>query len=334
LDSPGVARRIRIDARTLGLLVLGLVVSGGFTYLALRHVRLHEVSAGLRASNYWWTVPSIGLLVLALPVRALRWQLLFGSPTRPPFRPVLSATILGQFFNNVLPARAGEAARVIALNRSSRTSRAEIVATVVVERVFDVLALLVILFVLLPWLPHVTWLRGAAILAIALVAVTVAAVVVLGRFGDRPFRTLLRPLARLPLLSLEQTDRAAGSIVRGAVSLRDPRLAAAALVLTAISWILLALSAWVLMLGFDLGLSPLAGALVFVAVGLSLVLPSSTAALGVFEAATIVALDPYGVPKADALSYALVLHAVNFFPYVVAGAVVLQAQALSLRRSR
>jgi hypothetical protein len=33
----------------------------------------------------------------------------------------------------------------------------------------------------------------------------------------------------------------------------------------------------------------------------------------------------------DALSYALVLHAVNFFPYVAAGAVALQAHAVSLR---
>jgi uncharacterized protein (TIRG00374 family) len=323
---------VRADPRTLVLVVLGLAVSGGFTYLSLRHVRLHEVWTGLKASNYWWTAPSVGLLVLALPVRALRWQLLFGAATRPAFFPVLSATVLGQFFNNVLPARAGEAARVIALNRSSQTSRAEIAATVVVERVFDVIVLLVILFVLLPWLPHVTWLRGAAILAVVLVVVTALAVVVLGRFGDRPFRTLLRPLARLPFLSREQTDRAAASIVRGAVSLRDPRLAVAGFVLTAISWVLLALSAWMLMLGFDLGLSPLAAALVFVAVGLSLVLPSSTAAVGVFEAATILALDAYGVSKADALSYALVLHAVNFIPYVAAGAVVLQAHALALRR--
>ncbi len=244
---------------------------------------------------------------------------------------MLSATILGQFFNNVLPARAGEAARVIALNRSARASRAEIVATVVVERVYDVLALLVILFVLLPWLPHVTWVHAAAILAIVLVAGTAAAVLVLARFGERPFRFLLRPLARLPFLSLERTEGAAAGLVRGAASLRQPWPAVVALVLTSLSWALLALSIWVLMLGFDLGLSPLAGALVSVAVGLSLILPSSPAAVGVFETAALVALKAYGIPKSDALSYALVLHAVNFFPYVAAGAVVLQAHALSLR---
>jgi uncharacterized protein (TIRG00374 family) len=242
--------------------VLGFAVSAGFTYVALRNVRLDDVWDGLTESNYWWVVPSVGLIVAALALRALRWRFLFAAATRPPYRPVLSATILGQFFNNVLPARAGEAARVIALSRSARTSRAETVATVVVERVFDVMALLVLLFVLVPWLPHVTWLRGAAILAIVLAVATAVAVVVLSSFGERPFRVLLRPLARLPFLSIERTEHAAASLVRGAASLRQPSLAIVAAVLTMLSWVLYSLSAWVLMLGFDLDLSPLAGGLV------------------------------------------------------------------------
>ena len=139
-------------------------------------------------------------------MRALRWQLLFARETRPPFRPVLAATILGQFFNNILPARAGEAARVIALNQSAGTSRAEIVATVAVERLYDVLGLLAMLFVALPWLPHVTWVHAAAILAIVLTAIAIAVVVVLVVFHERPFRFLLRPFARLPFLSVERTE--------------------------------------------------------------------------------------------------------------------------------
>jgi uncharacterized protein (TIRG00374 family) len=316
------------------LIWIGLAVSAGFTYLALRNVRFGDVWAGLRASNYWWVVPSVAVLLVALGVRGLRWQLLFAAGTRPPFRPVLAATILGQFFNNILPARAGEAARVIALNQSSNASRAEAVATVAAERLYDVLGLLVLLFVTLPWLPRVTWVRAAAILAIVLVAAAVLIAVVLAAFGERLLRFLLRPLARFPFVSVERTDQAAAGLVRGAASLRDPRLAAVAAILTVGSWILYGLSAWLLMLGFHLRLSPLAGSLVIVAIGLSMILPSSPAAIGVFEAATLVALNAYDVPKSTGLSYALVLHAVNFFPYIAAGLVVLHAHVFSLRRTR
>jgi glycosyltransferase 2 family protein len=313
---------------------LSLAVSAGFTYLALRGVRLGDVWRGLRESNYWWIVPSVALLLIALCLRALRWQYLFVAATRPPYRPVLDATILGQFFNNVLPARAGEAARVIALNQTAGTSRAETAATVVVERVYDLLVLLVVLFVLLPWLPHLTWLRAAVILATMLFVATAAVAVALARFGDKPFRALLRPLTRLPFVSHERTERAAAGLLRGAASIRDPRLAFVALVLTSASWVLLALSSWVLMLGFHLGLSPLAGALISIAIGLSLVIPSSPAAIGVFETAALVVLQAYGIVKSDALSYALVLHAVNFLPYVMLGAWVLHTHAQALRGRR
>ena len=121
-----------------------------------------ELRESLRHSNYWWVIPAILLLFAAQGIRALRWQYLFPRPTRPAYGPTLEATLLGQAVNNVLPARAGEAARVVALNRTSGTSIVEATATVVVERLFDVLCLLGLLFVLAHWLPHVTWLRAAA----------------------------------------------------------------------------------------------------------------------------------------------------------------------------
>ena len=299
----------------------------------MRNVHPDEVRDALEQCDYWWLVPSIALLFVAQVVRALRWQYLFAAATRPPYRPVFEATLLGQCFNNILPARAGEIARIVALHRTARTSRAETTSTVVVERLYDVLVLLGLLFVFVPWLPHVTWIHAAAVLAIVLFAATVASVVVLLRWGEKPFLVLLRPLTRLglPFLTLERAEHAAASFVRGAASLRDPRLAAAALVLTIVSWIPLALSTWTLMIGFDLGLSVLAGLLVTIATGLSLVLPSSPGAVGVFEAAALVGLKAYGIDKADALSFALVLHAVNFFPYVLAGVLVLQWQGWRAR---
>ncbi len=51
-----------------------------------------------------------------------------------------------------------------------------------------------------------------------------------------------------------------------------------------------------------------------------MILPSPPAAVGVFEGAALIALKAYGVPYSSALPYALVLHLVNFVPFVVARA--------------
>jgi uncharacterized protein (TIRG00374 family) len=314
----------------------GFAVSAVFGYLAVRGVRFHDVWIGVRKSNDWWLLPGLGALAVANILRAYRWRFLFARETRPPFNPVLKAMLIGQFFNNVMPARAGELARIFTLNQTAGTSRAETAGTVVTERGYDVLSVLILLFVLLPWLPHLTWLRAAAILASALVVAMLVAVIVLARFRDRPVRFLLRPLAWLPFVSRQTTDRAAANLVHGLAAIRRPRLAVAAFVLTISSWIVFGLSAWLVMQGFNLGrdLSLAAGILVMIAVALGMMLPSSPGAVGVFEAATLVALSAYGIPTSQALSYALVLHAVNFVPYIAAGLLVLHVQGLELWHRR
>jgi glycosyltransferase 2 family protein len=197
-----------------------------------------------------------------------------------------------------------------------------------------VLCVLIMLFVLLPWLPRVSWLRGASILAISLSAALVVPIVVLAFYGDRPIRAALRALARLRLVRAERAERIAANLVQGMAALQRPRLALAALGLTAFSWIVLGISAWFVMRGFSLGLSPVAGLLATIATSLAMIIPSSAAAVGVFEAAAIVALNAYGIPDSQALSYALVLHALNFFPYVGVGLVLLHSHVLTVRRAR
>jgi uncharacterized membrane protein YbhN (UPF0104 family) len=83
---------------------------------------------------------------------------------------------------------------------------------------------------------------------------------------------------------------------------------------------------------FALDLPLTSAILVTVAINLSLVLPSSPAALGVFEAATIIALKAFDVPQAEALSYALVLHLLNLVPFLLIGAGLLGPRALRARR--
>jgi uncharacterized protein (TIRG00374 family) len=316
------------DRIRLLLLWSGLALSIVFGYLAVRKVRWDDVWTALQTNNYWWLIPAVLLLAVANLLRALRWQSLFDPETRPSFSPTLEVMLLGQCFNNILPVRAGEAVRIMSLHKRAATSRAETTATVVLERAFDVLSLLVLLFCVLPWLPHVSWIRAAAGLAIGLTLVLLLLVGVLARHGERPFLVVLQPLRVFPFVSDELIHRGSIGLTRGLAGLRRPRVAGTAFGLTVISWFVIGASFWVLMLGFDLGLPFTAGLLVVIATGLGMIIPSAPGAVGVFEAATVVALGAYGVPNSRALSYALVLHAINIIPYLVAGAIILGTDSL------
>ncbi len=315
------------------LVALGLVVTAVCMYLAVRGVALADALAALRASELLWLVPTVPVFALAIVLRALRWWSLFEASQRPPLRAVAYALLIGYFFNNILPARAGEAARVIALHRRASTSKAETVGTVVVERLFDVLALLIVLFVCYPWLPEISWLRAAAIAGVVVVLVLLALVFVVVRYDARALHLLLSPLRRIRREGVvERLEAAAVNATRGLVALRSPRIALRGMLLTIASWATLGVSYAILTNAFSLDVPLVAGMLVTVAINLSLVLPSSPAALGVFEAATVIALRAFDVPHAEALSYALVLHLLNLVPFLVIGGVLLGPGALRARR--
>lgn len=311
------------------LFVFGVAVSLFFGYLAVRDIRPADTWQAFLDTDYVWLVPGTALFALAFFIRAVRWRALFTRARRPPLWPVVQSLFVGYLANNLLPVRAGEAARVVALNKLSRTSVAESTATVIVERAFDVLALLLLLFLMLPWLPEITWMQTAALLALFLLAALAALAIVFVRYGDRPLQFLFRPLGRISFLPRDSIARAPANFLHGLAGLLNVRLGFVAFGWTTLSWLVLGLSFWCVMEAFHLGLSPLAGLLVVIAIGLAMILPSSPAALGVFEGATVLVLSAYSIDSSTALSYALVLHATNFFPFIVVALVV-----LGLRRTR
>jgi uncharacterized protein (TIRG00374 family) len=312
-----------VSARAL-LVLVGLAVTVVFTAVAVRGAHPREVWEAILDSRPLWLLPSLLLLALGVWLRAVRWRALFRPEARPPLWPTTAATLVGYLFTQILPLRAGEAARLVALNQRAGTSRAEIAGTVVIERVYDVGALLALLFVLLPWLPEVTWLRAAAVSAAVLLVVVAALVASLAVWGDRAAHALVRPLGRLPLVRAEWLEGMGESLAHGLAGLRRPGLAAWASVLTIVSWVVLGISTWFVLLALDLGLSPVAGVFVMIATGLAQVLPSGPSGVGVFEAAAVIALGAYGVADSPALSTALVLHAVTAAAFVAAGLAVLR----------
>jgi glycosyltransferase 2 family protein len=312
--------RLLLNAVTVAVTVI-------FSYIALSGINLSEAWRALRTSDYLWLIPALIAFGLGTAARGLRWRSLFAPGRRPRPGPVLDATVIGYFYNSILPARAGEAARVLVLNQRSSTPAVEIIGTVVIERLYDLIAILMIFFAAEPWLPHVSWFGAAAFAAIVLAGLIVAAVVVLAVYGDRPLRLLLRPLGRFSLFSGERLERTIDELNHGLAGLRHGTVALEALLWTVVAWMFTALCAYFVSFAFHLHLPFACGVLVVVAVGLGMILPSPPGAIGVFEGAALIALKAYGVPHSEALPYALVLHAVNFVPFILLGAALLQYNA-------
>jgi uncharacterized protein (TIRG00374 family) len=301
-----------------------VVVTLLFCYQALASINFSLAWRALRQSDYWWVAAALVPFALGNLARAMRWRSLFARQRRPGAGVTLNATMVGYLYNNIMPARAGEAARVVVLTQRSAAPPAEIVGTVLVERLYDVLAILLIFFAAEPWLPQVSWFGAAAVAAVVLALLIAGAAIVLAIFGEWPVHLLLGPLRRHARVSSERIERIATELAHGLSGLRDWEVATEAFIWTVAAWLMTAACCYFVSLAFHLGLPPAAGILIAVAVGLGMILPSPPAAVGVFEAAALIALKAYDIPYSSALPYALVLHLVNFVPFVLAGLFALQ----------
>jgi hypothetical protein len=314
-----------------GLVWSGILLSLVFAALVVRDTDFGEVADALADADYAYLVPAGLTLAAGVAVRAWRWQLLFERSRRPRYGPVANALLVGYLFNTILPARAGEVARVQVLGTRANVSRAEVLATVVLERAYDLLVLIVLLAAAARFLPPVGWLEAALALGGAVAIMLVAAAILVARYGRRGARLVLRPLLLLPRVDEARLDLLSASFVAGLAAIRASHTAVATIAVTTFSWLLLAASNWFLMRGMGIEEGFAAALLVLVATNLVLVLPSSPAGLGAFEAATVLALGAFGVERELALSYALGLHALNALPFIPIGAVALW---LSRRRDR
>jgi len=308
--------------------VVGIVVSVAFGWLAVRGLDFHEVRSAIGKARPGWILAAVVVSIIGVTMRSERWRTLFPRESRPDPVPTFWATQIGLLANNVLPLRAGELVRTLALCRESGLRRTAVLATVGVERVFDLAVIAALQLAIATQLPDAPVAHRFTLLALAILAVAAVVVAVLAIAPAR--RIAGSVLTRLPGLR-QRSGVVIDSLRTGLAALRDRRLAAVALLWTLASWLVLTLAAWCVLRAFDLHLPWTASLFLLVAVTFAQAVPASAGSVGVFELAARSALVAYGVPPAVALSAGLVLHAVSALPFIALGAVGMARLGISGR---
>lgn len=312
---------------------VGLLVSLGCLWLALRGLKLDEFVTALRQANYWWLLPGVGVYFAGVWVRTWRWRSMLSHIHRIPLARLFPVVVIGYMGNNIYPARAGEVLRSYVLKRREGIAISASLATVVLERLFDGLIMLLFVFATLPFigLPREYQLFvaffsavfGLALLFFLALATRPTAVQRLyGWFVDR----LAPERLREPIHSL--FDR----FVVGLQSLRSPREVALIFISSTLIWLAETLKYWFVMHAFP-GMTVSFGVLMLMTavVNLFTTIPSTPGYVGTFDAPGIAILTRFGVPQGLATGYTLVLHAALWLPITLLGAFYMLRESLSWR---
>lgn len=321
----GIPRR-----RVLLGLAIGIPSSVAFLLLASRQLDGGRIwSSVLDASPVKLVAAAVAFLVVYW-LQAERWRRIArhegSAPTRDFFAWVVGAVAV----NNVVPGRPGELVRGYWHSRRVGQPLVRSLATVMVDRTFDVVALLVLLVVSLPAVSHPVWLRnviaGSAIV-IGLAAITLG--VLIGYRRRETFDDADRPEGRWSRLHRQLLSfiDAIGAIFRKPSEL----LPVAGLGLLA--WLAWSGAAWLVAdaLGIRLSVAEVLFAASVINLGVSI--PSSPGFVGTFQWLTTSVLGGFGVEQNDAFTYSILLHACWYVPTTLGGIVLaVRAGTGALRR--
>jgi len=273
-----------------------------------------------------WVVAGVLLNLLSVLARSLSWRLTINQALpdpHPRFGQVFSSFGIGLLGNAVLPARAGELARVAVLRRHlpehGKGTSATLLGTVFAHRLFDLfpVTLLVVWVLLTAKIPRwaltslvIVGLIGLALLALGLLSAGTAG----GRVHDG-----MGSLRALVLLARQ-----------GLAVLRRPLPALGAAVFQLLGWVTQLLAVWAVMAAFDLHLPLPAAGLVLVLMNVAIIFPLWPGNVGLLQAAVALPLVQYGVPYGTGFAYGLVLQAVEMSVGVGVGLTFLAREGLSL----
>jgi uncharacterized membrane protein YbhN (UPF0104 family) len=289
--------------------VLFSVVALGAVIWWASHQDAPEIPSGTNAIA--WLALALALYALATLVRAERWHaILHESRIEASRADCYGLSTVGYMGNNVLPARAGEALRVVLLDGKTGAGKRKILGTIVAERLLDLLALVVI-FVLTVYLvlegdvvptdePLLIAGIGFAVLALALAVLWA----VHRRGGLRRLREIASPLAHAPRALMN-------------------RRGLALLVVTFALWAIEAAVYLSVARAIDLQIST-AGALYLVALtNFVAALPAAPGSIGTFDAAVAFGARALGASGSVAITYLLLLRFVLYVPITIVGLIVL-----------
>jgi uncharacterized protein (TIRG00374 family) len=317
------------------LVYLGYVISIALIYLAFRNVNINELWHSLKSANYLWIIPNIVIVMLAMYYRAHRWKYMVNPIKRIGMDKLFASTMIGFMASNVLPLRLGEFVRAWSLGHITHTSRSAILATVVIERIYDSFALLTFMTVILMFkrlpLPDQLQNFGWFFLAANLAAL---AVLIFLRIRPKPTLRLLEMLFFVfPSGIRSKIMGIFTKFTEGLGVMGDLRVVLLLSFQSVVLWFLTGISNYFIFLAFGFDLPLEASFVVLVVVSIGIMIPQSPGFVGGYHAFVLYSLMPYGISRDAAMACAVVLHGAQYIVITLVGFYYLRREHLSLKEA-
>jgi glycosyltransferase 2 family protein len=296
----------------------GMAIAAAGLWIFFKDVSLQRLGNELASCHPVPVALSFVLAVLTLWLRAARWSIMLPRPHGSHRKGLFPITMIGFMVNNILPARAGEAVRILLLWKKNRYNAATAIGSLVLERGIDtvvfILFFCVPIFVLLP----TSHLSSAAVSLAAIFVVCLAGFALYAMFPLFVKRLCLRATAILPGKLQARAQALITDVTSNLDWLSSIRRTAAVAVLSCL--IPLCYVGMVVALVWDVHvLGLLQGMFAIALAALGAAVPLAPGYVGTLHAAMKFGFVTMGLGEDRAAALAILYHAIGYIPVTALG---------------
>ena len=298
-------------ALRLGLTLVILV----FLVIFATKVNWHQIWAGILSASRPMLLAAALVNLASIVVKGVRWWVFLRPIGATSLALALRATFAGAGLNNVLVANGGEAARVVFVSRSAHITSAKVLATLALERLFELVGYFFMVSLATTFLELPPTLEKVKPVAIGILIAMCALLVWLLKRPD-VVEAIAGPKPATWQGRLTQYgSRFVGTIAQ--VS-SGPRFIAA-LLLSVLAWGLQVATYQMTAQSAHFAMTPVSTIAALLAVNLGFALRATPGNVGVFQAAYAAAAVAFGLDKNEAIAVAFLIQAQQILPVTALG---------------
>lgn len=309
----------------------GITISCLALLLVLRKVRYADLLESVSQVKGEYVFYTVLVMVINLFVRAKRWQVLLKPFTSVDWlKDSFTCYSIGYMANMLLPLKPGELLRPYLLGKKRGVFKTPLLATVMLERLWDITCLAVLFFIAIHLCSvNIPFNVRKAILLGGLVAGIVLAVFWLVSFSPKIRSTASRYFCFLPSRLYDFFNEITKLLLLGVQSLNNLWSVIYVFFLTLAVWLCSFFMAVFCILAFGLHLPWYAPLFAVVITNFGMMIPSSPGAIGVAHALFVLSLSLFGTSNSTAFGVAVLVHGIGYLVVVFAGFISLWEEGLS-----
>ncbi len=317
-------------------LLIGLLLSLVFMYLAFSKVDFGKMIESFKSANYWYIIPGIAILFLSHWLRTLRWQYLLRPIHFVPMSTLFSSLMIGYMANIFLPAHLGEFLRAYIVGKKKPVAASAVFGTIVIERLIDVFTMVILLALTMIIFPFPTWVQKSGYFSFIGIIILFIILIAMKRYRTQSLRLVGIMTKPLPEKISHKIDHLLHSFLDGIVPLKAKKDYLIIAILSVVIWACYAYIFQLVFYSFDFvdkyNLPWSAALVLLVITTISVLVPSSPGYVGTYHYLCQLSLGLFGVPGSPALTFAFVMHGVNFIPVLIVGLFFASAEGMSLKQ--